>query len=327
MCLYPKLIINKKYTGTKKNNFRPPILDDERKKYVAVGCGKCEECRKKKANEWRVRLIEELKTSSGHFVTMTINNENYEKLAESNEFKGKINDDSYEMQNEIATTAVRYFLERLRKRDKKYTKHWFITELGQENTERVHLHGIIFNSKNIEEDMSKWKYGITYVGYSCTAKTVNYIIKYCSKPDEKHIGFKGKILCSKGIGSNYIKYGKEYNKFKGEETKEYYRLENGYKTGLPIYYRNKIYTEEERSELWTNILNKEERWIRGIKISISNGEELYEKALKNARQDSIRLGYNTNKQTKDEENYKKIRAKIRTITKEKMRLKDAGQEQ
>ena len=48
MCLYPKLILNKKYTGTKKNKGVIPTLTDERVKYVPVGCGKCMECMKKK---------------------------------------------------------------------------------------------------------------------------------------------------------------------------------------------------------------------------------------------------------------------------------------
>ena len=33
--------------------------------------------------------------------------------------------------------------------------------------------------------------------------------------------------------------------------------------GLPIYYRNLIYTEEEREKLWIEKLNKGERWIGG----------------------------------------------------------------
>ena len=40
MCLYPKLILNKKYTANKKNNYKVPEIKDERTKYVAVGCGK-----------------------------------------------------------------------------------------------------------------------------------------------------------------------------------------------------------------------------------------------------------------------------------------------
>ena len=48
MCLFPKLIINKKYTITKKNGGIIPEMKDERVKYVPVGCGKCIECLKKK---------------------------------------------------------------------------------------------------------------------------------------------------------------------------------------------------------------------------------------------------------------------------------------
>ena len=71
MCLYPKLIINRKYTSTKKNNGNVPTLSDERVRYVPVGCGKCQECLKSKANEWRIRLMVELKHNNSYkyFVT------------------------------------------------------------------------------------------------------------------------------------------------------------------------------------------------------------------------------------------------------------------
>ena len=45
--------------------------------------------------------------------------------------------------NEIATKAIRLCLERIRKQTGKSIKHWFITELGHEKTERLHLHGIV----------------------------------------------------------------------------------------------------------------------------------------------------------------------------------------
>ena len=67
------------------------------------------------------------------------------------------------------------------------------------------------------------------------------------KTDLDHPKFKGKVLCSAGIGSEYKKsINAKNNKFKGADTNETYRLPNGAKTNLPIYYRNKIYSEEER---------------------------------------------------------------------------------
>ena len=46
MCLFPKLIRNKKYCSTKKNGGIIPAVNDKRALYVAVGCGRCMECLK-----------------------------------------------------------------------------------------------------------------------------------------------------------------------------------------------------------------------------------------------------------------------------------------
>ena len=85
-------------------------------------------------------------------------------------------------------------------------------------------------------------------------ETINYIIKYVTKVDSKHKNFVPKILCSKGLGCSYLnRYDSNLNKFKGKETKEYYRnIVTGVKLSLPIYYRNKIYKEEEKEILWLN---------------------------------------------------------------------------
>ncbi|CAF2090420.1 unnamed protein product [Rotaria magnacalcarata] len=70
---------------------------------------------------------------------------------------------------------------------------------------------------------------------------------------------------------------------------------------LPTYYRNKIYTEEEKEKLWIEKLNKEERWVLGTKISIKDGTEQYYKTLKEAREKNIRLGYGEVKEWKTEQ--------------------------
>ena len=51
MCLYPRLMQNKKYTETKKNGGQVPPLIDKRTALVPVGCGNCIECSKKRKNE------------------------------------------------------------------------------------------------------------------------------------------------------------------------------------------------------------------------------------------------------------------------------------
>ena len=103
------------------------------------------------------------------------------------------------------------------------------------------------NGKKVTDN---WKYGITFTGYFVNEKTINYITKYMLKIDEKHPKFRGKVLCSAGIGSQYItRADAKNNKYKDENTNETYRCRNGAKINLPIYYRNKLYTEEERELL------------------------------------------------------------------------------
>ena len=81
MCLYPKLIRNKKYLPTKKNNYNPPKMADPRTAYITASCGKCLECRKQKQREWLVRMSEELRTEpNAYFMTLTISDENYQIL-------------------------------------------------------------------------------------------------------------------------------------------------------------------------------------------------------------------------------------------------------
>ncbi|MEM0173218.1 MAG: hypothetical protein QXI16_01775 [Sulfolobaceae archaeon] len=319
MCLFPKLILNKKYTITKKNKGIVPEMKDERVKFVPVGCGKCLECLKKKAREWKVRLYEEiLHDNSGKFVTFTFSDKSLIKLENDLLEKAKhINDERYNYQtaihpNLIASRAVRLFLERWRKKFKKSVKHWLITELGSNETERIHLHGILFTNESTETIHSIWQYGNIWVGNYVNNKTINYIIKYCTKIDPSHKSYVPLILTSKGIGKGYLnRIDARNNKFKGQETKEYYRTKEGFKISLPIYYRNKIYSEEEREQLWLNMLDKQERYILGHRIDISQGEEEYYLKLKFAQMFNKNMGYGDDSKDWQEKDYRNIRKMLK----------------
>lgn len=327
MCLYPKLIKNKKYTPTKKNGGIVPEIDDERKLYVPIGCGNCIECRNQKKREWQVRLHEEIKNrGNGKFVTLTFTNEELIKL--ENEIKKwnrakrakktKEKKELFITANEIATLAVRRFLERWRKKYSKSVKHWLITELGHVGTERVHLHGIIFTEEDDDTIKEIWKYGGIWVGEYVNAKTINYIVKYITKIDEDHPGFKGKIFPSPGIGEGYIqKWDARQNKYSKNATNESYKLPTGEKTALPIYYRNKIYSEEEREKLWIEKLDKNIRWVAGQKIDVSTpeGEELYEKTLKYNQEKYSGMGFGNGKWKKKE--YMAAKKELKNLKKEK----------
>jgi len=292
MCLYPRIVNNRKYQKTKKNGGNIPPVLDKRTTLVPIGCGNCMECRRQKARGWQVRLHEEIKhNSNGIFVTLTFSDESIKELNEliPKSVKG------YTKDNEIATIGVRRFLERWRKKHKKSVRHWLTTELGHKGTENIHLHGIIWTDTP-DEIKRHWQYGYVWLstdnkGY-VNSKTINYIVKYISKTDSKHPKFKSKVLTSPGIGKSYLnRTNKEINKFYPGRTKEYYTLPNGQRTALPIYYRNYIYSEEEREKLWIEKLDKGIRYINGIKIDVSKGIEQFEKALKHQQYINRSLGY------------------------------------
>lgn len=312
MCLYPTLVKNRKYTKTKKNGGvvpAPPLhiskgsgreVYDERVLLVPIGCGKCMECRNQKKREWTVRMMEEIKHSrDGIMVTLTFSTESYKELNDEID----VNLTGYERDNQIATLAVRRFLERWRKKFGKSVRHFLVTELGGEGYECIHMHGILFTKESKETIRNIWKYGICQIGGRkeedrgyVTEKTVNYIVKYITKTDILHKEYKQKVLCSPGIGKQYVESAEiVWNKYKKGSTNESYRLRNGDRIALPIYYRNKIYSEQERELLWLEKLDSETRYVNGNKISIKNGEENYYKALMQARKKNTRLGYGNNK--------------------------------
>lgn len=326
MCLYPKLLKNPKYRSTKKNGGNIPIITDERIKYVPIGCQQCIECRRKKARDWQIRLMEDIKTNkNGKFITLTFNNKSIKKLTKNvnnyvlhkgKRVRHKRNLKGYILDNEIATRAMRLFNERYRKEYKTAIRHWLVTELGGKGTENIHMHGIIWTDKDLNKIEQIWKYGYMWKGENKQGKIINYvndttigyITKYVHKTDEKHKTYRSIILTSAGIGGNYIqRTDAKNNKYKEEKTIETYRTSTGHKISLPIYYRNKIYTDHEREKLWINKINKEERWVMGEKVSIKEGIETYDKIVEHYRTINKRLGYGSNETDEARAEYERDR--------------------
>ena len=266
MCLYSRLHKNPKYLPNKKNGgIIPPLplnkktgRPDTRVLYVPIRCGKCMECVKAKKSEYRVRLNEERKhnTLQPQFVTLTFSTEAITKLATSFKSKG------YNLDNDIATKAVRLFTELWRKHDKnkKTIKHWLVTEIGGGRYEHIHLHGILWTNEK-ERIQKHWKHGYVFVGEYVNGRTITYITKYVTKQDPKHRHYTPIVLASKGIGKGYTESQQaKMHKFKEGATIEAYRTETGHRLAMPTYMRNKLYSDEEKEKLWVEKLNKQERW-------------------------------------------------------------------
>lgn len=296
--MYPRLVKNPRFLPNKKNKGVIPEIKDIRQLYVPVACGVCAECRRKKYNSWKKRLIEEKKHQRGYFLTLTFSDEALEQLKKEAETEDN---------NAIAKFAMRRFLERYRKKNGKSCKHWFITELGGQN-DRIHLHGIVFENPKKEATKQKewtrlWKYGHVWAGW-CNDKTISYVSKYILKQDIKHKDFKGIILCSAGIGAAYrtpeqIERAKLKLRNKQQIT---YRMPNGAKSNMPDYYRRTMLSDEEREKDWSNTLDRKKRYVRGLEIDVSTkkGMNRYFELLKEAQEWNVRMGYGEPKWNKKE---------------------------
>jgi len=313
MCLYMRTIDNRRYMPSIKNGGIVPrlplrkignqIFEDTRVKTVPIPCGNCMECRKKKSREWTVRLTEEVRQDyRGIFVTFTFNTKQLSKLRET-VVKAFPKIGGYEIDNRIAKLAVRRFCERWRKKYKKSIKHWFVTELGHGEWEHMHIHGFIWTEEQEETIKAFWKYGNIWTskngktktgrnGY-VNEKTVNYCTKYMTKIDKEHKYYKALVLCSPGIGKGYIESTRaKLNEYKEEKTDETYRTKQNRRIALPTYYRNKLYNEYQRLELWRDKLDKGEIWVCGEMVKT---HEEAEKLRRFYRQLNTMLGYGDNK--------------------------------
>lgn len=314
MCLFPKLIVNPKYRANKKNRgIIPPCLD-KRVMHVPIGCNRCMECRKKKGRDWQVRMNEELRNTKlkGYFMTMTFSDESLVELENVLNKRG-CNLEGYDLDNKIASLAVRRFTERWRKKFKKSVRHWLVTEIGSNNTERIHIHGIIWTNEDKLDIAERWGYGRVDTGKYVNAESVGYIVKYLYKVDKKHKDYVPKMYVSNGIGSGYLNRAdsKLHKVEKGVKVIEVYTTREGKKLALPIYYRNKIWSDEERELLWLEKLDQEVRYINGMKIDISENQDEYFKVLEAAQAKNKWLGYGNGTVNWDVRRYEKDRRNLK----------------
>lgn len=334
MCLYPIRIKNKKYQENKKNggvipalpikNWNPKhdnvALEDTRILWVEVPCGQCIECRKSKARDWQVRLLEEIKeTRYNYFITLTFDPIQLGKL------KGQTHLSEC---NAICAVAVRRSLERFRKDKKHSLKHWLVTELGHEGTKRIHMHGLLLSDEPLvfegtkEDHMFKWKYwkyGHVYVGDYVNAKTVNYIVKYITKIDTENKGFVGQVLCSPGIGKSWLEKASEMKLYKATNGKilDTYVTANGAKIKLPKYYKNKLYNEKEREENWRSFLDLQQETIMGNTYSTkTTSEETLKNITNKAKEVNDFLEYGDNSKEWQKKPYNVTQQMLRKKAKE-----------
>lgn len=226
-----------------------PITRKHETNIYTLPCGKCPNCYKRRISNWSFRLMEEdKKSSSSLFITLT-----YDTLKVPITEKGFMN---------LSKRDIQLFMKRLRKANRNKLKYFIAGEYGGK-TERPHYHLILFNA-NIETIQKAWDNGQVHYG-QVTGASVGYTLKYMMKvskiPKHKNDDRQKEFqLCSKGLGLSYIT-DSTINWHKADpEQRLYLNLTDGKKISMPRYYKDKIFTRDERLQqkaYWTEKIFQE----------------------------------------------------------------------
>lgn len=211
---------------------------------IAVPCGKCPECMKRRVSAWSFRLMQEEKVStSAHFITLTYDTDHV-----------PFSRNGYMT---LAKRDVQLFLKRLRfDISKKYAdvkiKYYLAGEYGG-RTQRPHYHAIMFNVPDLDLIETAWQLGSINYGQVSDA-SVGYTLKYINKTkripahrnDDRIPEF---ALMSKGLGASYLTPSIIQYHHADLLNRACLTIADGKKVSMPRYYKEKIYTELERKRI------------------------------------------------------------------------------
>ena len=178
-------------------------------------CGKCIECLARRVSGWSFRLLKEAElSSSAFFVTL--------------------------------------WMKRLRKLETNKLKYYLCGEYGGK-TKRPHYHVILFNLTDINNIQKTWQKGEIHTGQVEPA-SVGYTLKYVSKPSKIPIHqhddrSKEFSLMSKKMGMNYLTPQMIFYHRNDLLNRMYITLKDGKKIAMPRYYKDKIYTQNEKEQI------------------------------------------------------------------------------
>lgn len=216
---------------------------------ISVPCGKCARCIERRKMEWGFRMGVELEQSkTAYFVTLTYSPE-------------EVPYNKYGLKTLKPEDFTR-FMKRLRQNHKRGRKTIEHLRNGLKNSDKIkmygageygeqrgrpHYHAIIFNTA-INYIEASWKLG----GVHCVKAneiTIAYVMKYLDKWKDKKQD-KRKVpeynVMSEGIGMHYIDEMKDWHKRNLEIL--YVTNKKGIRIPMPRYYREQIFTDDERKE-------------------------------------------------------------------------------
>lgn len=250
---------------------------------IPVPCGKCPACLKRRTSNWSFRLMQEYKVSdSAHFITLTydtnfvpITKNRYMSLDRPRRRLGTITRGKNKGKTGWISVSsdLQLFFKALRRiqfgwfRPAPFRHHqWYGNKrsylyfgkpikyfaVGEYGTGRCrpHYHIILFNASPKCVELA-WTKGYIHFGQVSEA-SVGYTLKYMQKPTKIPLHAKDDRvpeyqLMSKGLGLSYV--SEKMVKWHKASLLErmYCNTSDGKKISMPRYYKDRVYTLEERS--------------------------------------------------------------------------------
>jgi len=215
-------------------------------KKIPVNCGRCPYCKKRRVCSWEFRLLQEEKRSfSSYFVTLTYDSRHIPLTAKR--------------RTTLRKKDLQLFFKRLRKLQEDKIKYYAVGEYGSKNS-RPHYHLIMFNVFDIEYIRQAWQaiepntgnksqIGTIHIG-DVNSNTIGYTLKYIDKitriPEYKGDDRKPEFsLMSSKLGDNYLTDA-AIKWHKADLSRMYVTLKDGIKIAMPKYYRDRIFTDDEK---------------------------------------------------------------------------------
>lgn len=240
---------------------------------ISFPCGKCLPCRKRRASSWGFRLMQQYKVSdTAYFITLTYSPETVPR-----DIKNRATLNKRDLQ---------LFLKKLRKKQPTNDiKYYAVGEYGKKPVMRPHYHLIIFNmylttlfgegeARRIlkqpeiylngkhEFNVQLWDKGHITIG-TVTEASAMYTLKYISKPKQvpqynKDARLPEFSAISKNLGISYLtKAIKQWHR--NDPNERMYVHFQHYKIAMPRYYKERLYTPEEREAIAEYIVNKQKQ--------------------------------------------------------------------
>lgn len=270
---------------------------------IKVKCGKCITCRREKAQDWAIKLINEAKYhKKASFITLTFDNKILlDKNSKAYKYGAKV---GFAYDLEKSKEYFKKFMKRLRKKFKdKNITFFHVGEYG-EKTHRPHHHAIIFG-ENFEKDrteMDKSKTGHTqyyseiltqlWAAGRCSVQDINsnniiYIAQYSLKKFKKTDKYKGYLTFSNRSKMN-CKWVRRNHK---EIIKGYINDADGKKYRIPESYKKNL-KNEKKGPLYESYCKYEEN-INERLDNISDSDLIKKQKIKEKilEQRALNLGH------------------------------------